>query len=1480
LLLVTTLLWSGATSLQSEAGLPLNDYIRHFEPAFYTINHHQTRLHQLDKRSIGEPTKSYHDSAVAAPLSFNVTAHNRLFRIKLHCNFAQAHDIFADDAVVESTDGLIDATGIRNRIYSGILEDSPTSTVQGILTKDGLFDGHISTSDEDFYIEPASRYFPPNIEEDPPKSRPFHSVIYKASDVIHPLDANSELHTPCKSHEVHLKRKELEAKASTSKVPTSSSTSPKTSFSSVIRPKKQRIKRQLNHLSDEAFDPSEKEHDSASQLFENLPDSSHMKGGSPIVNSTSEKKRSEVGWSIRGLGNRGQWPRTAKQIVTTYEIVDWEDVPESVKHHFRKRSEARRKAANREGIIDKKRKTCMLYLQADHLFYEAMGFDQEACIEAMTRHVQRVNSIYEPIDFDQDGKADNIRFMIKRIKVHTEKALEDKAYRFPGNYGVEKFLEIFSEENYDAFCLAYMFTYRDFEGGTLGLAWTGDMKNAGGVCERNGHYRGTLKSLNTGIITLLNYGKHVPPAVSHVTMAHEMGHNFGSPHDPENNKACVPGGEDGNYIMFARATSGDKSNNRKFSPCSLKSIKPVLLSKAIGPKGCFQEPKKALCGNGVVEAGEECDCGWEEDCDEDCCWPQRTTFPPHEKPCTLKPKRDCSPSQGPCCTNTCSFKLGEKCLDDNGCREESFCDGTSPNCPLSEVRPNKTVCNKEFVCYKGECTGSICLAYGLESCQCTQGPGDTATKACELCCKEPGDGKPCNSSFELNQAPLDVPDMFSKPGSPCNNYQGYCDVFQKCREVDPSGPLATLRKLLLSEESIANLKRFLMRYWYTVIFIVLAVFILMAVIIKICGKKTPLVRSRRKRRRHTNTQQQEVEGIDNPDNVQVHPTTVEAAVPLGKKVRKGQSKDSRKKSKSRSRGRSGGRKVSKSQDRSPPTSTTNTTPTSSSNNHEAAAANIEAGGNSVEDGVARAVRLAANLSNQLFVDLPPEASNTNNVSTRASLEPPSHYEDVIVEPRKSRTKAKKATKVRKHKSLSPEKRLATTLAQSMSSISKSFEKLDLVGRGRGQQRQPLHSASSEQQPQSSHKKRRRSRQQQNQEQPSKQKEVTIAKLGRFKFSVEVAKQFDEELSKPSAKGQKGRSEKSEQHKTRKISNISNKTKTNENSEKVTRKESSVAKLPSIHVTNFNAQKEPSAQLPFNAPSVIVSKKRKERPRRQNSESPEKIGKNAVLDYRRSFGGTSEKFSRSISVPGPAPTLEEIQEHGSGQSQPQPPRLRRSETMVQKAYEHHQLPQAMAASTSSHSWVAEFDNHAYAKSPCNEQKEAENSLSLTSLTNEEETNANNVSFHCSSSSTDSDLEVVTNKPPPISRAKILETVGVIVNNPSSSVAASNSAANLLLPPSSSPTSASSGATSPSIASSAGPDEPRLAFIGCETTASTLSSPLSGGSAASSNKRPSLSERYPTSPSSASTGSTASTGSSKRDHEEEDLDIISIMTDGMT
>ena len=117
-----------------------------------------------------------------------------------------------------------------------------------------------------------------------------------------------------------------------------------------------------------------------------MPESSHMHDGSPVVASGPQRQR----------------------VTTTYEIVDWEDVPESIRHHFRKKAAAAAKGGSfggggsgshfkhRSRKIDKKKTTCMLYLQADHLFYKKMG-SEEASIEVMARHVQRVNSIYRPI---------------------------------------------------------------------------------------------------------------------------------------------------------------------------------------------------------------------------------------------------------------------------------------------------------------------------------------------------------------------------------------------------------------------------------------------------------------------------------------------------------------------------------------------------------------------------------------------------------------------------------------------------------------------------------------------------------------------------------------------------------------------------------------------------------------------------------------------------------------------------------------------------------------------------------------------------------------------------------------------------------------------------------------------------------------------------------------------------------------------------
>lgn len=41
---------------------------------------------------------------------------------------------------------------------------------------------------------------------------------------------------------------------------------------------------------------------------------------------------------------------------------------------------------------------------------------------------------------------------------------------------MEKFLEYASSENHNDYCLAYVFTQRDFDNGVLGLAWVGSAR--------------------------------------------------------------------------------------------------------------------------------------------------------------------------------------------------------------------------------------------------------------------------------------------------------------------------------------------------------------------------------------------------------------------------------------------------------------------------------------------------------------------------------------------------------------------------------------------------------------------------------------------------------------------------------------------------------------------------------------------------------------------------------------------------------------------------------------------------------------------------------------------------------------------------------------------------------------------------------------------------------------------------------------------
>lgn len=229
-------------------------------------------------------------------------------------------------------------------------------------------------------------------------------------------------------------------------------------------------------------------------------------------------------------------------------------------------------------------------------------------------------------------------------------------------YRSEKLLPKYHHDN------AQLITNTSFNGSVVGKALKGPIcthEHSGGVNTDHSH----------------------SPAIVAVTLAHELGHNFGMEHDEDDKCKCP----DEKCIM---SSSSSAVHPKHWSSCSIEYLEDA---KKHGLLDCLaNKPEKdfgPICGNGFVEEGEDCDIG--------VPIPSYGTSKKSRRVIGSKCSegQDCKPSlsYNPCCNrHTCKFVANATCAQ-GSCCDLTTCSVYNSTQP-KVCRPKYSECDLEEVC--------------------------------------------------------------------------------------------------------------------------------------------------------------------------------------------------------------------------------------------------------------------------------------------------------------------------------------------------------------------------------------------------------------------------------------------------------------------------------------------------------------------------------------------------------------------------------------------------------------------------------------------------------------------------------------------------------------------------------------------------------------------------------------------------------------
>ncbi|NXL94573.1 ADA18 protein, partial [Alectura lathami] len=203
-----------------------------------------------------------------------------------------------------------------------------------------------------------------------------------------------------------------------------------------------------------------------------------------------------------------------------------------------------------------------------------------------------------------------------------------------------------------------------------------------------------------------------------VLLAQLLGRSLGMRYDDGRGCRCPT------RVCVMDSTALRVSGAKAFSSCSAADLERFLEKNVDCP---FLRPAQrllifqvAVCGNGVVEHGEQCDCGSTAECAKDMCCTDR---------CKLKPGLVCS--SGLCCKHCQLREKNSPCRPpaDAQCDLAEYCNGSSASCPPDTYVQDGHGCEHGTgYCYKGRCQSA--------DLQCRQLYGEGAKNAPLVCYEE------------------------------------------------------------------------------------------------------------------------------------------------------------------------------------------------------------------------------------------------------------------------------------------------------------------------------------------------------------------------------------------------------------------------------------------------------------------------------------------------------------------------------------------------------------------------------------------------------------------------------------------------------------------------------------------------------------------------------------------------------------------------